>query len=319
MRFITRSGIYLFLLYITFIAKSVFAVHDANLALTATVTCSTEYNTNYADDKVKDGVIGEWDTGEWASLNGGVGEWVQLSWTQAQRINEVWIYGRPNEYDGITDSYLQIDTNNDGTAEYNLHIGDLPSGGAPKIVYLTTAQGATVYAIKYYISGVSSNNLNTGLSEIECYNRPLKVPKTGQTTSYADYDDGYYEKGGTVLQDNGDGTVTDTRTGLMWPKVGTGAGYNSGTSLSFAGAVAWAEALDFAGYTDWRLPNINELKSFQEITWGHYQGQPANAYWSSTTNASSTSFALYVNFVSGAVDTNMSTMSYYVVAVRGGE
>lgn len=47
------------------------------------------------------------------------------------------------------------------------------------------------------------------------------VLKTGQTTSYADYDDGYYQKGNAVsprFTDNGDGTVTDMATNLMWLK-----------------------------------------------------------------------------------------------------
>lgn len=47
------------------------------------------------------------------------------------------------------------------------------------------------------------------------------LPKTGQTTSYADYDDGYYQKGSPVsprFVDNGDGTVTDRVTNLMWVK-----------------------------------------------------------------------------------------------------
>lgn len=323
MKLTKMAEIYLFVFCLMFLGGSVSAKGLFNIASTATVTCSSEYNSNYADDNVKDGVIGEWDTGEWASSHGGVGEWVQLSWTQAQRMNEVWVYGRPNQYDRVYDSYLQIDTNNDGTAEYNLHVGMLPGGAAPKIIYLTTAQGATVYAIKFYISAVSSDNLNTGLSEIECYNfggkQTTGVEKTGQTTSYADYDDGWYEKGNTIIQDNGDGTITDTRTGLMWPKDGTGAGYNNGTVLAWAAAITWAKGLSLAGYTDWRLPNINELKSFQEITWGHYQSQPTGNYWSSTTYAANTDLALIMNFSYGPVSNNAKVNTNYVVAVRGGE
>lgn len=49
----------------------------------------------------------------------------------------------------------------------------------------------------------------------------LPILKTGQTTSYADYDDGYYEKGyslGTRFVDNSNGTVTDLATDLIWLK-----------------------------------------------------------------------------------------------------
>ncbi len=73
---------------------------------------------------------------------------------------------------------------------------------------------------------------------------------------------------------HGDGTVTDLRTGLMWKQCNEGlSGSNcSGTSLKFT----WQEALQkaetlnagagFAGYTDWRLPNIKELDSIVELS-----------------------------------------------------
>lgn len=60
------------------------------------------------------------------------------------------------------------------------------------------------------------------------------------------------------LIDNGDGTVTDTSTGLMWlqnPKL-------AGAPTSWSEAMAWAENLDFAGYTDWRLPNGGFVSGF---------------------------------------------------------
>ena len=111
------------------------------------------------------------------------------------------------------------------------------------------------------------------------------LPKTGQTYSHRTGDDGDLEKGQTVLVDNSDGTVTDSRTGLMWPKDGTGAGYYSGGTRTWNQAIDWANDLSFADQTGWRLPNINELKSFQEVTWGHYQEQPTGYYWSSTSFA----------------------------------
>ena len=145
------------------------------------------------------------------------------------------------------------------------------------------------------------------------------LPKTGQTTLYRTGDDGDLEKGLDVLHDNADGTVTDLRTGLMWPKDGTGLGYASGGNNSWFDAIDWANSLSFADYTDWRLPNINELKSFQEVTWGHYHYQYTGSYWSSTAYANSTTYALYVSFYNGAVDYDFKTGGYYVVAVRGGE
>ena len=51
-----------------------------------------------------------------------------------------------------------------------------------------------------------------------------------------------------VLIDNGDGTITDTSAGLMWLKDST-----SFQSVSWDSAKTWADSLDFAGYSDWRL------------------------------------------------------------------
>jgi hypothetical protein len=138
--------------------------------------------------------------------------------------------------------------------------------------------------------------------------------------SYCNGDDGELQKGQAVLVDNGDGTVTDSRTGLMWPKDGTGAGYWNGQTATWEAAIDWANGLDFANHADWRLPNINELKSFQEITWGHYQNQPTYYYWSSTTCSDRSLSALNVNFMSGSIDfQDDKTKGYYVVAVRGGK
>lgn len=65
--------------------------------------------------------------------------------------------------------------------------------------------------------------------------RMSRLPKTGQSTSYADYDDGYYEKGNPVLPrfvDNGDNTITDRATNLMWVK----------DPKAMYGALAWEGA-----------------------------------------------------------------------------
>jgi len=56
------------------------------------------------------------------------------------------------------------------------------------------------------------------------------------------------------FQDNGDGTVTDRVTGLMWTK------QDSGRGMNWPSAMAYAENLVYAGYDDWRLPNAKELQ-----------------------------------------------------------
>lgn len=66
-----------------------------------------------------------------------------------------------------------------------------------------------------------------------------------------------------------DGTVTDRRTHLMWRQCmegrsGPGCTGFLAATLSFPDALAAAEASTFAGHTDWRLPNIRELRSLVE-------------------------------------------------------
>jgi hypothetical protein len=76
--------------------------------------------------------------------------------------------------------------------------------------------------------------------------------------------------------DNGDGTVTDLRFGLMWSVCTYGQTYNVNENKCQGDGEAlltWSEALhsqeqlnedELLGYDDWRLPNIKELHSIVE-------------------------------------------------------
>lgn len=67
-----------------------------------------------------------------------------------------------------------------------------------------------------------------------------------------------------------DGTVTDTRTGLMWMRCSLGQVWNGTTCTGSAAQYVWADALaqadvsTYAGHGDWRLPNVKELVSIVE-------------------------------------------------------
>ncbi|WP_147676078.1 Lcl C-terminal domain-containing protein [Algibacter pacificus] len=60
--------------------------------------------------------------------------------------------------------------------------------------------------------------------------------------------------------DNGDGTVSDYATGLMWQKA------DDGKARDWEGALAYSEDLELAGYTDWRLPDAKELQSIVDYS-----------------------------------------------------
>ncbi|MCB0212046.1 MAG: DUF1566 domain-containing protein [Anaerolineae bacterium] len=123
---------------------------------------------------------------------------------------------------------------------------------------------------------------------------------------------------------NGDDTVTESSTGLMWQQDGTAA-----ISMTWTSALTYCEDLSLADYTDWRLPNIKELRSisddeslyspsvntsyFTVTTTSHDE---TTIYWSSTTRENGTTQAWYVDFYFGLVSHADKTDSGYVLCVR---
>jgi len=62
--------------------------------------------------------------------------------------------------------------------------------------------------------------------------------------------------------DNGDGTITDTNTGLMWTK--TDSLKETEQGMNWNEAKTWVDGLTTGGHTDWRLPTIAELKTIYD-------------------------------------------------------
>jgi hypothetical protein len=60
--------------------------------------------------------------------------------------------------------------------------------------------------------------------------------------------------------DNGDGTITDKATGLIWQKS------DSGKGLNWSQALEYADNIELAGHSDWRLPNAKELQSIVDYS-----------------------------------------------------
>jgi hypothetical protein len=68
---------------------------------------------------------------------------------------------------------------------------------------------------------------------------------------------------------NGDGTISDEATGLMWMEEDSGtlaAGARGDGTMNWEEALAWSESLEHAGYSDWRLPNAKELQSIVDYS-----------------------------------------------------
>jgi len=79
--------------------------------------------------------------------------------------------------------------------------------------------------------------------------------------------DATYQGNQPSYTDNGNGTITDNVTGLMWQK-------DMGSKLSFDEAEALTKTLNLGGYTDWRIPTIKELYSLILFS-GQVKGETA--------------------------------------------
>jgi hypothetical protein len=119
--------------------------------------------------------------------------------------------------------------------------------------------------------------------------------------------------------DNGDGTVTDDDTGLIWQQGEAGL-------MDWGTALKYCEGLSLGGYTDWRLPNVKELESLTtDIKYGlaidmrFFPGASASNYWSSTSFIYDYYSAWPVNFVDGTSHYSRKTNAHNVRCVRKGK
>ena len=129
--------------------------------------------------------------------------------------------------------------------------------------------------------------------------------------------------------DNGDGTVTDNDTGLMWMNATMDTNNdgvtNSSDEVSWQEALAYCENATFAGYDDWRLPNIKELRSIVDYSMYYpaintdYFNAKSSYYWSSTTRADDVGGAWVVDFYYGNDNYYGKSSYFYVRAVRSGQ
>lgn len=90
-----------------------------------------------------------------------------------------------------------------------------------------------------------------------------------EKTYYVMYVRGNTEYGKNDFVDNRDGTITDNATGLTWMKVDSGklkAGSTKDGKMNWQQALDWAENLEYAGHSDWRLPNAKELHSIVDYS-----------------------------------------------------
>lgn len=138
-------------------------------------------------------------------------------------------------------------------------------------------------------------------------------------------------------QDQGDGTITDLNTGLVWEKKVPGAGclhcvsdqytFAEATSTapgSFLHGVNTEGGTGLGGHSDWRLPNVRELLSLVDYSRANNAIAPVFSptigfgYWSSTSYVPDPSRAWAVFFSNGDGTFGDKLADLYARAVRGG-
>jgi photosystem II stability/assembly factor-like uncharacterized protein len=197
-----------------------------------------------------------------------------------------------------------------------------PSGNSPFMVRFLPTSGGVKTANLTVTNDDPDENLYTFIITATGIVLPAELPATGQTSGSVPGEDGDLRKGvswpSPRFTDNGDGTITDNLTGLMWDK-----------NANRYGARTWTEALSDANdlviesYDDWRLPNVVELRSLinagqsEPYTWLNSEGfsdVQANYYWLSTS--SGTDAAMIVNMIDGTMHSRFKTETWFLCAVR---
>ena len=130
---------------------------------------------------------------------------------------------------------------------------------------------------------------------------------------------------GGAYTNNGDGTVTDTSTGLMWQQTGYDITKTWAEALLYC-EVELNSGLGLGGHKDWRMPNIKELRNLVDqsrynpaINTRDFADTVPSFYWSSTTPYHGTDYAWGVYFSFGVDHYNNKIGGGYVRAVRGGQ
>jgi len=167
----------------------------------------------------------------------------------------------------------------------------------------------------------------------------IALPETGQTTCSSEFgaliacagtgQDGELQAG--VAWPNprfvaGSGPtvdcVTDNLTGLMWVRA------PSASAVTWATALTNANNLTLCGFSDWRLPNRKELRSL--VNYGvadnaasmntqGFTGVQGGFYWTSSTFAVDTTFAVLVRFAVGEGGAQNKNLNFLVWPVRAGQ
>ena len=129
--------------------------------------------------------------------------------------------------------------------------------------------------------------------------------------------------------DNGDGTISDTTTGLMWMQCSVGQTLLNGlctgdaTELNWQQALLFAHGYQFADFDGWRVPNIKELSTIAErqcvrpaINETLFPNTPSDDYWTSTPSLLDADRAWVVAFFNSSNSIKQKNLFVFTRLVR---
>lgn len=157
--------------------------------------------------------------------------------------------------DQKTDLHPFIDTN-----YFEFGYGDSSAGERTIDAQVGTQ---TVYVDKTFIGFQTMFGVNFADGRIKGYPLSVSMASFGESKFYFYYVRGNKAYGVNNFIDNGDKTISDTATNLMWTQD------DSKSGMDWEHALLWVQeknAINYLGYHDWRLPNVKELQSIVDYS-----------------------------------------------------
>jgi len=136
----------------------------------------------------------------------------------------------------------------------------------------------------------------------------LRLPDTGQKNSYTNTfgEDNDFSINTPFYINNGNGTITDTITGLMWQQT-------DGGEMTVENATIYCDTLTLGGYTNWRLPNAHEALSILNLQNNNpaldilYFTKTAAEYWWTSNQQANDATKIWVTNAGGGIGNHQKT------------